>query len=312
MAALIIRRIVLGLIALTGAMLILFFLARATGDPRYAYIGQEGVGIDPEVWERMGEKLHLDDPVPVQFGYWMADVVRGDFGDSVTLQRPVLQVMKERIGATVKLGISAWILGTMVGVPLGVFSATNRGGFMDYLFRVFALLGQSLPIFWVGIVLIFVFAAKLQWLPAGTRGEGFISFNHLILPTITLAWYPAASYLRITRTAMLDVMDSEYVKLARAKGVGRYTVLWKHALRNAIIPPLTLSVFVLFGLMNGTVIVETVFSWPGLGRLAIQALQATDFPLLAGITIIMGGLFLIDILLLDILYALLDPRIKYR
>ena len=177
--------------------------------------------------------------------------------------------------------------------------------------RGFALLGQSLPIFWIGIVLIFVFAANLQWLPAGTKGEGFISFKHLVLPTITLAWFPAASYLRITRTAMLEVMDSEYVKLARAKGVGRYAVWWKHAFRNAIIPPLTLSVFVLFGLMNGTVIVETVFSWPGLGRLAIQALQATDFPLLAGITIIYGGLFLIGILMLDIMYAFLDPRIKY-
>jgi peptide/nickel transport system permease protein len=312
MVELIVRRIILGLVALIGAMLILFFLSRATGDPRYAYIGLEGVGIDPEVWERMGEKLHLDDPVPVQFGYWVVDIVRGDFGESVALQRPVIQIIQERIGATVKLGIAAWLLGMIIGVPLGVFSATHRGRFLDYLFRGFALLGQSLPIFWIGIVLIFVFAANLQWLPAGTKGEGFLSIKHLVLPTLTLAWYPAASYLRITRTAMLEVMDSEYVKLARAKGVGRYTVWWKHAFRNAIIPPLTLSVFVLFGLMNGTVIVETVFSWPGLGRLAIQALQATDFPLLAGITIIYGGLFLIGILLLDIMYVFLDPRIKYK
>ena len=312
MAALIGRRIILGFIALIGAMMILFFLARASGDPRYIYIGQEGVGIDPEVWERMGEKLHLNDPVPVQFGYWVANIARGDFGESVALQRPVLQVIKERMPATIKLALSAWVLGTIIGVPLGVFSATNRGKFLDYLFRGFALLGQSLPIFWIGIVLIFVFAANLQWLPAGTKGEGFISIRHLILPTITLAWFPAASYLRITRTSMLEVMESEYVKLARAKGVGRYTVWWKHAFRNAIIPPLTLSVFVLFGLINGTVIVETVFSWPGLGRLAIGALQATDFPLLAGITIIFGALFLAGILMLDIVYALLDPRIKYK
>lgn len=311
MARLIIRRIVTGFIALIGAMLILFFLARASGDPRYVFIGQEGVGIDPEVWDRMGKKLHLDQPVPIQFGYWVANLVQGDFGESVSQQRPVLQVIRERIPNTAQLALSAWVLGIVVGVPLGVFSATNRGKFLDYLFRGFAFMGQSLPIFWIGIVLIFIFAAKLQWLPAGTKGEGFISVKHLILPTITLAWYPAASYLRITRTAMLDVMESEYVKLARAKGVGRYTVWWKHAFRNAIIPPLTLSVFILFGLMSGTVIVETVFSWPGLGRLAIGALQATDFPLLAGITIIFGGLFLVGILVLDIVYAFLDPRIKY-
>lgn len=311
MARLIIRRIVTGFIALIGAMLILFFLARASGDPRYVFIGREGVGIDPEVWDRMGEKLHLDQPVPIQFGYWVVNLVQGDFGESVSQQRPVLQVIRERIPNTAQLALSAWVLGIVVGVPLGVFSATNRGKFLDYLFRGFAFMGQSLPIFWIGIVLIFIFAANLQWLPAGTKGEGFISVKHLILPTITLAWYPAASYLRITRTAMLDVMESEYVKLARAKGVGRYTVWWKHAFRNAIIPPLTLSVFILFGLMSGTVIVETVFSWPGLGRLAIGALQATDFPLLAGITIIFGGLFLVGILVLDIVYAFLDPRIKY-
>ena len=312
MAKVILRRIVLGFIALFVAMLILFSLSRATGDPRYIFIGPEGIGIDPEVWDLMGEKLHLDKPVPVQFAYWVSDMVRGDFGESIALQRPVLQVIKSRLPNTIKLAVAAWILGTVIGVPLGVFSATNRGKGLDYLFRGFALLGQSLPIFWVGIVLIFFFAAQLQWLPAGTKGDaGFISFKHLLLPAVTLAWYPAASYLRITRTAMLEVLDSEYVKLARAKGVGMYTVWWKHAFRNAIIPPLTLSVFVLFGLVNGTVIVETVFAWPGIGRLAIEALWATDFPLLAGITVVFGALYLLMILMLDLVYAFLDPRIKY-
>lgn len=310
MIRLIVRRIALGALALTGALLILFFLARATGDPRYAFVGREGVGIDPEVWDRWGERLHLDKPVPVQFIFWMGNIARGDFGDSVALQRPVLQVIMQRAPTTIQLAISAWLLGTLVGVPLGVYSATHRGRFLDYVFRGFALLGQSLPIFWIGIVLIFVFAARLQWLPAGTTGEGF-SFKHLILPTITLAWLPAASYLRITRTSMLEVMESEYVKLARAKGVGYRTVLWKHMFRNALIPPITLSLFVLLGLMNGTVLVETVFSIPGLGRLAIDALWATDFPLLAGITMIYGVAFVIAILLLDIFYAYLDPRIKY-
>ena len=311
MARLIVRRIALGAIALTGAMLMLFFLARATGDPRYSFVGREGIGIDQEVWDRWGEKLHLDKPVPVQFVFWVGNIAKGDFGDSVSLQRPVLQVIKQRAPNTIKLGVAAWVVGTLVGVPLGVYSATHRGKFLDYIFRGFALLGQSLPIFWIGIVLIFVFSARFQWLPSGTMGEGFISIKHLILPTITLAWLPAASYLRITRTSMLEVMESEYVKLARSKGVSYRVVLWKHAFRNALIPPLTLSLFVFLGLMNGTVLVETVFSIPGLGRLAIDALWASDFPLLAGITIIYGVAFVIAILLLDIAYAYLDPRIKY-
>ena len=310
MGQLILKRITLGLIALTGAMLILFFLARASGDPRYVFIGPEGVGIDPEVWERMGEKLRLNDPVPIQFLYWVGSILSGDFGDSVALQRPVLQVIRERVPNTMQLAGVAWVLGTLIGVPLGIFSATHRGRFLDYVFRGFALFGQSLPIFWVGIVLIFLFAATLQWLPAGTKGEG-LAWRNFILPAVTLAWFPAASYLRITRTAMLENLDSPYIQFARAKGLSRMVVWWKHAFRNAIIPPLTLSVFVLFGLMNGTVVVELVFSWPGLGRLAIDALWANDYPLLAGITIIWGAVFVGIILLLDIAYALLDPRIRF-
>ena len=309
MGRLIARRIVLGITALLSAMLILFSLSRATGDPRYFFIGEDSVGIDPAVWEEWGRRLNLDKPVPIQFALWIGDIVTGDFGDSVTLQRPVLQVIREKAPNTIQLGIVAWLMGTVVGIPLGVFSATNRGRFLDYIFRGFALFGQSVPIFWLALVLIFLFAVNLHWLPAGTKGEG-LAFRNFILPAITLAWYPAASYLRITRTAMLEILDSEFIKFARAKGVAGNTVRWKHAFRNAIIPPLTLSVFVFFGLLNGTIIIETVFAWPGLGRLAIDALWATDFPLLAGITIIFGTFFVLGILILDIVYGLLDPRIK--
>ncbi|MFW6174468.1 MAG: ABC transporter permease, partial [Chloroflexota bacterium] len=278
--------------------------------PRYVFVGREGVGVSEETWERLGEKLHLDKPVPVQFGFWAWSLLQGDFGDSVALQRPVLSAITDRVPNTAQLALSAWLLGTLVGVPLGIYSSTHRGKSLDYIFRGFALMGQSLPIFWVGIVLIFIFAAKLQWLPAGTSGDG-IALKNLILPAVTLAWLPAASYLRITRNAMLEILESEFVKLARAKGVAQWKVVWKHAFRNAVIPPLTLSVFVLFGLMNGTVIVETVFSYPGIGRLAIEALWANDFPLLAGITLIFGAAFVVAILLLDIAYAFLDPRIRY-
>lgn len=305
------RRVILGIIALLIAMLIVFSLSRVKGDPRYFFIGEDSVGLDPAVWEEWGRRLNLDKPVPIQFALWMGDILTGDFGDSVTTQRRVLAVIREKAPNTIQLGIVAWLMGTMVGVPLGVFSATNRGKTLDYIFRGFALFGQSVPIFWLALVLIFVFAVNLGWLPSGTKGEGF-AIRNFVLPAVALAWFPAASYLRITRTAMLEILDSEFIKFARAKGVAQAPVRWKHAFRNAIIPPLTLSVFVLFGLLNGTIIIETVFAWPGLGRLAIDALWATDYPLLAGLTIIYGVAFVVMILSLDIVYALLDPRIKYN
>ena len=304
------RRVALGIIALLIAMLIVFSLSRLKGDPRYFFIGEDSVGLDPAVWEEWGEKLNLDKPVPIQFALWIRDILTGDFGDSVTTQRRVLEIISEKAPNTIQLGIVAWLMGTLVGVPLGVFSATNRGNFLDYLLRGFALFGQSVPIFWLGLVMIFVFAVNLGWLPSGTKGEG-LAIRNFILPAVTLAWFPAASYLRITRTAMLEILDSEFIKFARAKGVQGAPVRWKHAFRNAIIPPLTLSVFVLFGLLTGTIIIETVFAWPGLGRLAIDALWATDYPLLAGLTIIYGVAFVVMILSLDIVYAMLDPRIKY-
>ena len=305
------RRVILGIIALLIAMLIVFSLSRVKGDPRYFFIGEDSVGLDPAVWEDWGRRLNLDKPVPIQFALWMGDILTGDFGDSVTTQRRVLAVIREKAPNTIQLGIVAWLMGTMVGVPLGVFSATNRGKTLDYVFRGFALFGQSVPIFWLALVMIFVFAVNLGWLPSGTKGEG-IAVRNFVLPAVALAWFPAASYLRITRTAMLEILDSEFIKFARAKGVAQTPVRWKHAFRNAIIPPLTLSVFVLFGLLNGTIIIETVFAWPGLGRLAIDALWATDYPLLAGLTIIYGVAFVVMILSLDIVYALLDPRIKYN
>ncbi len=304
------RRVLLGIIALLLAMLIVFSLSRLKGDPRYFFIGEDSLGIDPAVWEEWGRKLNLDKPVPIQFALWMGDILTGDFGDSVTLQRPVLEAIREKAPNTIQLGIVAWLMGTLVGVPLGVFSATNRGNYLDYVFRGFALFGQSVPIFWLALVMIFLFAVNLGWLPSGTKGEG-LAIRNFIMPAIALGWFPAASYLRITRTAMLEILDSEFIKFARAKGVAQAPVRWKHGFRNAIIPPLTYSVFVLFGLLNGTIIIETVFAWPGLGRLAIDALWATDFPLLAGLTIIYGFALVVMIIALDIVYALLDPRIKY-
>ena len=211
------RRVFLGIIALLLAMLIVFSLSRLKGDPRYFFIGEDSLGIDPAVWEEWGRKLNLDKPVPIQFALWMGDILTGDFGDSVTLQRPVLSAIREKAPNTIQLGIVAWLMGTFVGVPLGVFSAANRGNFLDYLFRGFALFGQSVPIFWLALVMIFVFAVHLGWLPSGTKGEG-LAIRNFIMPAIALAWFPAASYLRITRTAMLEILDSEFIKFGACEG----------------------------------------------------------------------------------------------
>jgi len=252
------------------------------GDPRLLYVQEGGYGLSPEAWDALGVKLHLDKPVAVQYLYWLRDAVQLDLGDSMLDRKPVSEILYDALGPTLQLAFFGWIFATAVGIPLGVLSAVKRGSVWDYLGRGIALLGQTLPVFWVGIMGILIFAVQLRWLPVGTMPDEF-SFKHFIMPAITLGWFSAAGYLRLTRSAMLDVMDSEYIKLARAKGVNSTMVLWKHAFRNAIIAPLTFSSLVLAGFITGAIVTETVFSWPGLGRLAFTAVDDNDFPLIVGL-----------------------------
>ncbi len=228
------------------ATLLVFVLSRIVGDPRLLYVQEGGYGLSEEAWEAMGVKLHLDKPVVFQYGYWLGDAVRGDLGESMLDRKPVMEIMLDALPATLQLAAFGWIFATVVGIPLGVLSAVKRGSIWDYLGRGVALMGQTLPVFWVGIMGILIFSVQLGWLPTGTKPDEF-SFKHFIMPAITLGWFSAAGYLRLTRSAMLDVMDSEYVKLARAKGVNATMVIWKHAFRNAIIAPLTFSSLVLAG-----------------------------------------------------------------
>lgn len=306
----IIRRFAFGLLAVLGATIIVFALSRASGDPRYLFVGTSGMGLTKEQWDALGREMRLDKPVIVQYVLWVGDIARGDFGNSITTQRPVVKVIKDRIGTTARLALAAWLFGTVVGVPLGVFSATHRGQFMDYVGRAFALLGQSLPVFWTGIMFIIIFSVKLEWLPSGGRGEG-MAMRNFILPAIALGWLPAAGYLRLTRSAMLEVLDSEFIKFARAKGVTELKVLWKHAFRNAVIIPLTYSALLLVGFITGTVVAETVFTLPGIGRLAVDAIWGNDFPVISTLVLVFSVLYVVVVLLLDIIYALVDPRIRY-
>lgn len=309
------QRASFGVMSLFAATIIVFVLSRATGDPLLLYAKPGGYGVSPEQVAALKKKLALDKPLIVQYLIWAGRVMRGDLGNTILAERPVSKVVMERLPNTIILGLAAWTFATVIGIPLGILSAVKRGTFWDYLGRGIALFGQALPQFWVGIVAILIFAVHFGWLPSGTMGDTKPFFpdrlKHLILPTITLGWTPMAAYLRITRSAMLEVLDAEYVKLARAKGVTGWAVIGKHAFRNALIPPLTVSALILVGFLDGAVLVESVFSWPGVGRLALDAIFNNDFPLLTGVILIFAIFFVLGSLVADFLYVVIDPRIRY-
>jgi peptide/nickel transport system permease protein len=277
------------------------------GDPRDLFAGTEGYAFTPEAWEMMGEELGLNRPLAFQYAIWLGKIVRGDWGQTLIGRVDVFSVIVEKIPATARLATVAWFFSTIIGIPLGVLSAVRRSSIWDYGGRVIALFGQATPSFWVGIMAILIFAVYLGWLPSGRSGD----WKHFVLPTITLATEPLAGYLRLTRSAMLEILDSQYIVLARAKGVNSKSVVWKHALRNAIIPPLTVSGLLLAGLLTGSVIVESVFAWPGVGRLAVQAVMDNDFQVLTGIVLLFTTVYVVLSFVVDLAYALVDPRIRY-
>ena len=299
------RRFLMIIVTLIAVSMIIFIMARVTGDPRVLLLDENA---SQEQWERMGEELGLDKPYYHQYGLFMKDVLRGNFGESIKLQEPVMTAIAGRIWPTVQLGGGAFLLALVVGIPLGVLSAVMRGTAVDQLGRVIAMVGQAAPSFWLGIMFMFFFAVKLGWVPPSGR-EGW---NSIILPMVTLAWGGfLAGSLRLMRSAMLDVLDSEYIKLAKAKGVSTRSLIWKHAFRNALIPPLTLAGVSMPAILTGSITTELVFAWPGMGQLAIQALYTSDYPLLQGLTIVFTLGYVGVALAVDVLYAYIDPRIRF-
>ena len=293
------------IVTLIAVSMIIFIMARVTGDPRVLLLDENA---SQEQWARMGEELGLDKPYYHQYGLFMKDVLRGNFGESIKLQEPVMTAIAGRIWPTVQLGGGAFLLALVVGIPLGVLSAVMRGTALDQLGRVIAMVGQAAPSFWLGIMFMFFFAVKLGWVPPSGR-EGW---NSIILPMVTLAWGGfLAGSLRLMRSAMLDVMDSEYIKLAKAKGVSTRSLIWKHAFRNALIPPLTLAGVSMPAILTGSITTELVFAWPGMGQLAIQALYTSDYPLLQGLTIMFTLGYVGIAFAVDVLYAYIDPRIRF-
>lgn len=303
MLKLVANRVLWGIAVALLISVVIFGLSRAAGDPRNIYLDEYAT---PEAWDAWGERMGLNRPLVVQYVVWLGQVVRGDFGQSLYYDVPSIRLVMERLPNTLQLGGAAFLVSILIGIPLGIVSAVSRGSFIDYIARGFALLGQALPVFWIGLMMILIFAAQLQWLPS-SRKEGW---DHFIMPAIALGWLPAAGLLRITRGAMLNILDSEYVKLARAKGVSRLRIIWIHAFRNAIIAPLTLAALILAAFLTGTVVVETVFAWPGVGRLAVQSIKNNDFPVLSAIVLLFAGFYIFINLVVDLLYARIDPRIR--
>jgi len=293
-----------------GATIAIFVLIQFHSDPRELFIPDSGFGITQEQWENLGEQMGLNDPLWKQYVNWIGNVLRGDLGVSLARDRAVTDLIAGKIGATVQLAVGGWIFAIALGIPMGVLAAVKRGTFWDYFGRMVAIVGQAAPPFVTALVAIWIFAVWLDWLPAGGRSPEF-NWKEYLLPCMALGWGAAASLMRLTRSSMLEVMDSEYIRLARAKGVGWNFVIYKHALRNALIAPVTSALLVFSSWLNGALVVEIVFSWPGIGYDALfRAVNDNDFPLLLGTVFIFILIYLVFATLADIAYTLIDPRVR--
>ncbi len=299
-------RLIQCLVTLLVISLLVFALARLTGNPLDVMLP---IDASAEIQEEMSRELGLDQPIYVQYARFVQSLLHGDLGTSIRTRKPVAELIGLRLPNTLKLVSFSTGMALLIALPLGVIAATRKGGFWDVGARTVALFGQSVPTFWAGIVLISIFAVNLDILPAG-RKEGIESY---VLPAVTLGLFGfmLAGVVRLLRGSMLDVLDSEYVKFARMKGLAEAVVTWKHALKNALIPVVTFVGFYFGILMAGSVVVETVFAWPGIGRLAFEAVQWRDYPVIQGVVLLVSTIILAANLVVDILYAYIDPRIRY-
>lgn len=290
-------------LTLFGVVALTFGLGRLTGDPVAMMLPQTATMED---YERIRASLGLNEPLPTQFVIYVANALRGDLGRSIVFNRPALDLVAERIPLTLQLGLPVLIASTAVGIPLGVMTARQRNRPFDRLVMSLTLAGQSLPAFFIGILLILVFGVHLRWLPT----FGSDTPAHLILPTLTLLIYPLAIVVRLTRSSMLEVLTAGYVRTANAKGLPEHLVIYRHALRNALIPVVTVVGLQVATVISGSAIVETVFAWPGIGLLAVQSIGGRDYPVIQTIVLISAAAFCVVNMLVDLLYFVIDPRIQ--
>ncbi len=304
MGAYIAKRFGETLIVLLLMSIVVFTLSRLTGDPVSLLLSDYASDEDRA---RVTAELGLDKPVLSQYMSFLSKALQGDFGQSLMGdQRPAIDMVLERLPASLQLAGIAFVFSLCLGIPLGVIAAVKHGTVWDGLARLVALLGQSVPAFWLGLVLMIFFSVKLRWLPT----SGYGGWEYFVLPALTLGLFTASAVTRLIRNTMIDVLTSDYIKLARLKGLSESKVIWKHALRNSLIPMITFMGTFLATMITGAVVVETVFSWPGIGRLAFEAILNRDFPLIQAVVLMMTTLFIVINLLVDISYAMIDPRIR--
>ena len=297
-------RIFQAIITLLILSMAVFLSVHLTGDPAAYLLGPDD---GQEEYDLLRKRMGLDKPLYIQYGLFLGNLVRGDFGISHIMGRSARDVLLERFPATLQLAGVAFLLTVVVGIPLGVLSAIKRDTVFDSVGKFFAITGIAAPSFWIAIMLVLLFGAILGWLPIYGKG----SPNHFVLPAFVLSWHSMAGVLRLARSSMLEVLDSEYVKFARIKGLPERIVVYKHALKNSVIPVLTFSGLTLAGLLNGSVVVEVVFAWPGIGRLMLQGIQTRDFPIVQATVLAAGLFYIVTALVVDILYAYVNPRIRY-
>src|SRR2546421_419413 len=305
MVRFLVGRVLQTVLSMLVVVSIVFVLTRLSGNPVHLLLDVNATERDQEI---LTQHLGLARPLLVQYAIYVRNIALGDFGSSILTRRPVTEHIWERLPATVELGFVAMVMSVLLGVPLGMYSAVRRGSAIDTGARVFAVLGQSMPAFWLGLMLILFFAVILGLLPAGGRGGP----SSLILPAFTLGYFTSAAILRLTRSAMLEVLNSDYIKFARLKGLHEQVVLWKHGLKNALLPVVTFAVMLFVQFLGGAVVTETVFAWPGLGRLILESITTRDYPIVQAGVLVLSALYLIGNLLVDMLYSWLNPKIRYR
>ncbi|WP_299619241.1 ABC transporter permease [Pelagibius sp.] len=299
-------RLFQSLLAMLAISMIAFVLSHLSGSPVDAMLPDDA---GPEEAERLIRLWGLDRPYHEQYLVFLGNALQGNLGDSIKWSgQTAMGLVLDRLPATLQLGGFAIIVSTIIALPIGVLAAVYKDSPFDSFGKLIALLGQAMPNFWLGIVLIWVFAVTLNWFPTSGRG----GLANMILPAIAMGWFQVAALMRLTRSAMLEVLDSEYVKLARIKGVPEWRVVWVHAFRNAAIVPLTYFGLIAGSIFTGSVVIETVFAWPGTGLLAIDAIRGRDFPVVQAVVLTFAGVFILANLIVDTLYAYLDPRIRYR
>ena len=301
----ILARVGQGIFTLWALTVIVFLSVHLTGDPAIYLVPLELS--TPENLEIQRKKLGLDKPLVAQYGIFLKNVLQGDFGESISDGRPARDILASRLPATLQLAAAGMGMAILFGVPLGILAAVRRDSIFDKISKIFAVLGMAAPQFWVAIILILLFGAIWKVLPAFGRAGP----DTFILPSFVLAWSIMAGMMRLGRSSMLEILDSEFIKFARVKGLKEHFVLWKHALRNSLIPLLTFSGISLAGLLNGAIVIEVVFAWPGIGRMLLDGVQQRNFPVVQAAVLASGFFYVAISLVIDILYAYVDPRIRY-